>query len=829
MIGWSSAQWDIINPLIEEGILPHLHKLKKESSYCSLRSHDPSLITSNWITVNTGCKSTSHGIINRMKVEDGECNPLSSYDVKKKNIFEIAADFGLKSLQISAPLTHPFTHQENVFGVSEYIQYSTEDSICHSLDLEIINSCREISDQKMKEHLSLLIDENNIEKIRDNYHNKFFVIEDFIKDSIIVTKLFEEYSNHIDWSLCGLFYHKLDLVLFQFIEYLPLLNIDPANIEFRFFKNVVKGAFQLLDRLLGRIIETVNSTHTTIYLLSPSGYKPNVNWISEYKKTIRSGEYSEKGFWLLNGENYKSRELHFDANIFDVAPSIAALLEIPQSKDWAHGKIFLEQDKINSDQKELNAYDKNVNQENEYSYPAIIKDVFKRNINMLYDISQDDISEIEELHNYFIARSFISTGNYVESIPLMESLWRMHRYNQWYGARLVGAYISNNRIDKANEIIDEVLQIDERIPELLLIKANLLIHQKKFRSASEYLELAGENKCNISGIFGQIASCYESMNFNKRADKYFKKELVISNHPKDYFGYAHFLMQEKRINPAIENFDKVLEKIPNHALANYFLGMLLFQKGDFERSAELLEIAKSMPPNAQVAQRAHDVLVEIYKNKLKRPDKINEMREAFEKSIGSLGEIIIVSGLPRSGTSMMMQMLMQGGVDIFADGKRTADENNKKGYLEHEAIKNLAKEKGFLIEAKDKAVKVISHLLKHLPHVFSYKIIFMDREIHEVMTSQSKMLRRLGNERDQSEKLLKTFEKSRSEAIQWCKKNKKNVELLLISYNDVLERPIQFSEEVNQFLGNTLDVRAMASVVDKSLYREKFIDGAKNS
>jgi len=173
-------------------------------------------------------------------------------------------------------------------------------------------------------------------------------------------------------------------------------------------------------------------------------------------------------------------------------------------------------------------------------------------------------------------------------------------------------------------------------------------------------------------------------------------------------------------------------------------------------------------------------------------------------------------------------MLSNGGIDIFTDGKRTADENNSRGYLEHEAIKNLAKDKNILIHAKGKAVKVISHLLKHLPHVFKYKIVFMDREIHEVMKSQSKMLNRLGKDSSKSDELMNTFDKSRTEAIEWCKSNPKYVDFILISYNDIMARPLQFADKVNQFLGDTLDVKAMASVVDKSLYREKFTDGKAN-
>lgn len=103
------------------------------------------------------------------------------------------------------------------------------------------------------------------------------------------------------------------------------------------------------------------------------------------------------------------------------------------------------------------------------------------------------------------------------------------------------------------------------------------------------------------------------------------------------------------------------------------------------------------------------------------------------------GTIYVVSGLPRSGTSMMMQMLKSGGANIFTDGKREADQNNPKGYLEHEAVKSLSKNKSILSKAEGKVVKVVSPQLKNLLPSYKYKLIFMDRNIEEVITSQHKM------------------------------------------------------------------------------------------
>src|SRR3990172_6980314 len=126
------------------------------------------------------------------------------------------------------------------------------------------------------------------------------------------------------------------------------------------------------------------------------------------------------------------------------------------------------------------------------------------------------------------------------------------------------------------------------------------------------------------------------------------------------------------------------------------------------------------------------------------------MLEALRRKLTrkSRGEpIVVVSGLPRSGTSMMMRMLEGGGVPILADGERTADIDNPKGYFELERIKDLETEtdKSYLRAARGKAVKVISFLIKDLPDENDYRIVFMRRDLGEVLASQQKMIDRLAS------------------------------------------------------------------------------------
>ena len=185
--------------------------------------------------------------------------------------------------------------------------------------------------------------------------------------------------------------------------------------------------------------------------------------------------------------------------------------------------------------------------------------------------------------------------------------------------------------------------------------------------------------------------------------------------------------------------------------------------------------------------------------------------------------IIVVSGLPRSGTSMMMKMLEAGGQPIMTDHLREADANNPNGYYEFERVKELPNgDHGWLPEAGGKVVKIVTGLIMELPSDYKYKVIFMQRAMKEVLSSQKKMLGRLGKEDDRVEddKMKKIYQEHLKQVNAWIAKQP-NIEVLYVNYNTMLGAPLESLQKVNEFLGGEMDVNVMAGVVNKELYRER--------
>ena len=184
--------------------------------------------------------------------------------------------------------------------------------------------------------------------------------------------------------------------------------------------------------------------------------------------------------------------------------------------------------------------------------------------------------------------------------------------------------------------------------------------------------------------------------------------------------------------------------------------------------------------------------------------------------------VIIVSGLPRSGTSMMMNMLQAGGLPLLTDSIRTADDDNPKGYYEFEQVKQIEQDPTWLEDAQGKVVKMISALLKHLPDDYHYKIIFMRRKIEEVLASQRQMLIRRNEPTDTvaDDKMADLYRRHLQQVEAWLAKQP-SIDVLYITYHQVVANPREHAEQINAFLGGGLDIDTMAASVDHMLYRQR--------
>jgi hypothetical protein len=186
--------------------------------------------------------------------------------------------------------------------------------------------------------------------------------------------------------------------------------------------------------------------------------------------------------------------------------------------------------------------------------------------------------------------------------------------------------------------------------------------------------------------------------------------------------------------------------------------------------------------------------------------------------------LIVVTGLPRSGTSMLMQMLAAGGLGVLSDGLREADEDNPRGYLEFEPVKNLLKDSKWLLEGRGKVVKIVAPLLAALPPGLACRVILSERDLKEVLDSQERMLVRrnqpLAATPERRRMLRDEYERTLGR-VKAMLARRPDTQLLVIEHRNAISDSLLTAEKVNNFLGGGLDVAKMAAVIDPTLHRNR--------
>ncbi|MBU0765109.1 MAG: tetratricopeptide repeat protein, partial [Bacteroidetes bacterium] len=365
--------------------------------------------------------------------------------------------------------------------------------------------------------------------------------------------------------------------------------------------------------------------------------------------------------------------------------------------------------------------------------------------------------------------------------------------------------------------------------EIDMLEADLLFKKGELRIAlNKYSELEKIIPTH-QPLFIKKGNAFLKLRKADLAIREFKKALALDpeNHHAHH-GIGIAMLNEKRYEEAVESLLTSLGINYRNPSAHYHLGNALDKIGRYEEAAKACEVCLSMSPKYG---KARNLTIMIYEERLNMPGQAEAHRKTFRlnppsDSIRRQGSdnntIYVVSGLPRSGTSMMMQMLNGGGLEVFTDNKREADENNPKGYFEHEAVTRLARDKTWVKHARGKVVKVISRLLIFLPATYNYKVIFMVRDIDEVIASQQKMLEKKGKQGSgtYNVSLKENYEKNLEKLEKFIKENH-NMEVIFIHYADVIGDPFKQALKINIFLDNIMNTDRMVEAVSRELYRTK--------
>ena len=453
-------------------------------------------------------------------------------------------------------------------------------------------------------------------------------------------------------------------------------------------------------------------------------------------------------------------------------------------------------------------------------------------------------AETERENDWNMARACMYGQRYEMALPLLEACYHAQPARTDYAQVLATCQLQLGLLDEADATIAQAAETFGRTEQADLIKASIAIQKKDFPAALMALEKVREKNPAELQFQLMLAQSYLALRQWENAEAAARHVLTADPHnPQAFLTLARIQLHSDRPADAVESALEAISFQYGNPLGHFLLGAALIQLEQFAQAERPLLNCLRLAPRFVRAQR---LLARVYRHlgqtdkasicemqshkdlldeKIQVRDKLAALRESTDAraavrqredalkqaeterlkaeydAIEPL-DFLIVSGLPRSGTSLMMQILQAGGLPLMTDAKRIADEDNPEGYYEWEEIKKLAKNPRLIEPATGKAVKVISALLPSLPGKHRYKILYMVRPTAQVVDSQWAMLARQGKmPKSEKQHLIETQE-HHSRQIRDVLKKSDRVELLEINYPALIANPQPILQQMKEFLGN---------------------------
>jgi predicted AlkP superfamily phosphohydrolase/phosphomutase/Flp pilus assembly protein TadD len=401
-------------------------------------------------------------------------------------------------------------------------------------------------------------------------------------------------------------------------------------------------------------------------------------------------------------------------------------------------------------------------------------------------------------------------------------------------------------------------------PVVDYLKAQVRAMEGRPAEALQLLERVQEAHLARPGLFLQTADLYLKLGRWEEAEQTYAKALSVDpDNPHAHVGMSRMALRRGDYARAAQSALDALQRMYHYPVAHFLLGEALIRLREWSRAAEAFRGALSLNPNfpqahrrlAGIARRSGDSAAAAEHlrlfEELKAAGKNEQPAEAEtgqptanESKSAEFAEtealpvaqpsaqpaadltetIVVVTGLPRSGTSMIMQMLAAGGLPVLSDGRRTADVDNPLGYFEYEPVKHLHESADWLTDARGHAVKIVAPLLRYLPHDRDYRIVFIERNVEEVLASQAEMLTRRGEIIDDTPARRSRLKESCVRQVQSLKTTllqRPRMRTLFLNHAEVLRDPNAVADSLNLFLGGKLNATAMAAKVKPLLHRQR--------
>ena len=886
-VGWDSADWKIMNPLMEEGGMDGIKSMMDGGVSGNLMTLEPQLSPMLWTSIATGKMAYHHGVKGFTEVDpvSGQVVPVSAASRQCKTVWEILGEKGLRSHVVSwfatqgeqdldgKMVSNMFSHLKNVDPTQDPEDwpepmpgtYWPEDLGETMNDLRV--SPHEMDGEILQAFLPL---GGKIDQTRDKRIHR------------LMEHMAEAYSVHSaathlmetdpDWDFMAVYYRPIDEISHHFMHYHPPKMEGIPEGDFEIYQHVVNSTYRAHDMMLQRLI-AMAGPDTTVILVSDHGFHSD-HLRPKFTPRVPAGItvwHREQGVLLAKGPGIKETNTPvYGARLLDIAPTILHHFGLPIGDDM-EGRVLTELFESSAPVQTIPTWEKEGERKQqrgslteEESQALLEQFVALGYIDEVSDDPSEAAAETNRENKWNLARACLYGNKNEMALPLLEDCFTAYPERSDYAQLLARTQFSLGLTAEAEETLEICLESFGNTVAAHLLQAQIALHTQQKEKAIEHIDLIKGQAAQNADVLVVACRAYAAVGQWEAAEKAANELLVLDpDSVQAHVTFARCAFVKKDFEKTTDLALKAVSLQFATPRAHLLLGKALHEQGDLKEaehalvnclklqiddygaSEELarvyekqnqLEKAKMCRANAErleldakvkKSQSLRSLRTGIAARAKERHAERKRMREeaakkAAEEAAIKPMEFTIVSGLPRSGTSLMMQMLQAAGMELMTDGKRQADEDNLEGYWEWMEIKSLKKNPRLIEQAEGKVIKVISALIPQLPPRHRYRIIFMKRPVEEVVASQWKMLERSGQAPKSEKGHLIQTQQTHVEQTLAMLRQRKDVDLIEIDYPSLVADPAEQLPALTDFLGDMVSLpEQLASVIQPALHRNK--------
>ncbi len=894
LVGWDSADWKLIHPLVDGGRMPALSRLLDTGVSGNLTTIEPQLSPMLWTSIATGKHAYHHGVPGFTEVNaTGQVVPVSAATRRCKALWDILGERDLKTHVVGwfatqgeqpkgclvSNLYHSWKHREeddpSAWPPPPPGTYWPED-LGHHLDQRRVSPW----DIDPDEVLRLLVPAaDKVDQTKDK--RLWFLAKQLGEAFSVQAATCWLMENRPDWNLFAVYFRAIDEICHRFMPFHPPQMPGAGDREFELYQHVVAGAYRLHDLMLARLVNLAGPD-TAVVLVSDHGFHSD-HLRPRFTPKVPAGItvwHRPQGVLCAAGPGFKHDANVFGARLLDIAPTILTWFGLPVGADM-EGRVLMDAFATAPTVERIPTWE-STGTGRRHASPLLDGDskqlldqfVALGYIDPLPEDPSAAATETNRENDWNLARACMDGGRHEAALPLLEEVWQRHPERGDYAQMLAICRLRLGLHKEAREAIEACLEtVDGRTPTALVMLANIALesgdavaamdHLKQAEAAAaaapvepdlRSLEVLGrcqlalrqwdscEDTCrralqldphNPAALLGLARCAIHAGRAAESVDHALDAIGVQYGNPAGHFLLGAALLQLQQWHEAIQALHHVIKLAPTHAAACRLLAVALHRSGQAEAAeGALLMARRNFQTNSEQQQLR---LTQLRRDSISRAEALRrKIRARLEPSrpvtetsqpacLPPDCEFVIVTGLPRSGTSLMMQILRAGGLEPMTDRRRSADADNPRGYWEWEDIRQLPGNPLLIEKAHGKAVKVVAPLLGYLPGKHRYKVLFMIRPVDQVVASQEVMLERRGAARTSTTGRLRALQHEQVSRCMKAMRESPRVEMLEVEYPDLVANPQPWIERLTGFLGERIALSSgiMDRVVKPELHRQR--------